>query len=376
MRKEAIGWVLAAWACTWVCHAQQNFPSPGIPAAQAQPAPSRDAGFQPPETVLPAPRTSPVASVSLGTHPLLTTARAHFAQAHAVTDLRVAGAAPFRLHAIFSAMGDAELANGGTYAEIWHSPVQWRREAICGQVHILETRDGDALYRKITGSAYAPRRIDDLLDALDRTLPKLDDSFLETDWQQGDVLYAGFSVLRLAHDYDATPLPSDARAYWIDPDGKVRAGYEANVTIEYADYADFNGKQVARHLYVKQNGKTIAGIWIDDLAAIASDTGTQFTIAGVTPYPMSDSAPYSGAYFVPPHPVHQVTPSDPPPGQGRVVIAVHLDRHGHIRSAKVQQGVNADLDAAALQAALEWEFSPALQKGRPVASDAVVQFTF
>jgi TonB family protein len=386
--------VLACFAATG-CVAQ-GFPS-GTDAAQSPPKPKQqDAGFPsaptatsttthapqqstdfvPPETVQPQARTEAVASVALGTNSLMATAHSRFAKAHALMDMRVAGATPFRMHAVFSAVGNEELTNGGTYSEVWTSPTQWRREATVGNVQVVEARDGDKFYRKIVGGDYVPRQMDDLLDELGRSLPALDDTFAEADWQQGIVMYGGSSVLRITQGFDTAPPGPEARAFWMEEDGKLRASYAEGVTIEYTDYEDWSSKQVARHVDLKENGVKVAGFWIDQLAAIPAETGTQFAIDGVAPIPLNEEAEYTGPYFVPPHPVRQVSPKDPPAGEGTIVIDVHLDHHGHVRSARMRQGLGPALDDAAMKAAMQWEFAPALRRGRPVASEAVVQFTF
>jgi len=55
-------------------------------------------------------------------------ARALFAQAHEVTDIRIDGAQPFRLRATFSFVGEHLEPFQGTYTEVWASRSDWRRE--------------------------------------------------------------------------------------------------------------------------------------------------------------------------------------------------------------------------------------------------------
>ena len=356
-----------------------TFALPETQSPNASRPDQKSANFAMPETLtpdeLPAKRGASEVSSS-GTNPLMDSARTRLIQVRNATDIRGKGAQPFRMHAVFSGMSDSELASGGTYAELWLSSTRWRREAIVGQVHVLEAREGDNLYRQIVGREYAPRMLDDLLDALAPMFPPLGvSSFNEADWQQGSVLYAGNSALRLSTGFGANGTSPDARAFWLNPDGVLIAAYRAGTVIEYADYDAWNGKQVARHLNVKIAGTKLAGIWVDQLDTAPADTATPFAIEGVTPIPVNDEG-YSGPYFVPPHPVRQVSPKDPPAGTGGITIAVSLDQHGHVRSAKVKQGINEALDAAAVKAAMQWEFAPALVKGRPTPSEATVEFTF
>jgi len=344
--------------------------SPGTPRAPEQPA-----GFQPPQPVAPlqSSRNSATA-VSLGANPLMASARSHFAAAIALSDFRRQDGTPFHLHAIFTAVNDPDLAQGGTVTEIWNSPTSWRREAIAGSTHLVETRDGARLYRQVVGASYAPRRLDDLLDALTRGMPSLDESFVETDWQQGSELRDGASLLRIANG-DPQRDPA-ARVYWFDVAGRLCASYETGLTITFTDFEAWkNGNQIARHLELTDANGRLGGIWIDKLDPAPAQS-MRFVLDGVSPIPLSDSAPYDGPYFVPPNPVYRPTPVNPPPGEGVITIQVHLDQHGHVRSAQVKHGINDALDAAALNTAWQWEFTPALLKGRPTPSNASVDFQF
>ncbi len=61
--------------------------------------------------------------------------------------------------------------------------------------------------------------------------------------------------------------------------------------------------------------------------------------------------------------------------EGTVVLELLIDAAGRVARARVVQSVPA-LDAAALEAAREWVFSPALKQGRPVATLATAPVSF
>ena len=414
--RAAATLALLVCLCSTLCHGWQAFQTPeqqpnnkprpeqkdsgfappeaSAPSANSKPA--QEAGFAPPEAAAPTsntrqqqqettfktpeaadqppPRTGANSS-SFGTNPLMGSARARLDEARNATDIRIAGGSPFRMHVVFSGLSAPELAAGGTYTELWVSPKQWRREAAVGNIQLVESRDGELLYRKVTGLAYVPRLLDDMLDGIVTALPGGDDTFIESEWQQGSVLYERTPTLRIASGFSGDTPSTNARAFWLS-DAKPVACYQHGFTVEYTDYEPWNGKQVSRHRDLKQGGVKVAGIWIDDLRDAAAQTSAQFALEGVTPYQLSDATTYTGPYFVPPQVVHQVAPKDAPAGSGTVVIAVHLDAHGHVRSASVKQGINPALDHYAEETAMEWEFSPALLKGRPSPSDATVQFAF
>ena len=62
---------------------------------------------------------------------------------------------------------------------------------------------------------------------------------------------------------------------------------------------------------------------------------------------------------------------------GKVVVHMLVGKDGHVLRAEVDEKLHAPLlDAAALEAALRWEFRPALVNGHPVAVWVTAQFAF
>jgi TonB family protein len=62
--------------------------------------------------------------------------------------------------------------------------------------------------------------------------------------------------------------------------------------------------------------------------------------------------------------------------RGEVVLLVRVSETGEPLEVRVTKHVREDVDAAAVAAAMQWRFEPALQKGRPVRTDALVRFSF
>jgi len=57
-------------------------------------------------------------------------------------------------------------------------------------------------------------------------------------------------------------------------------------------------------------------------------------------------------------------------------VDVVLDAYGHVVDAKIKQTAGEALDAAALKAAMQWEFSPTIIKGVAVPGSATIRFDF
>jgi protein TonB len=81
-----------------------------------------------------------------------------------------------------------------------------------------------------------------------------------------------------------------------------------------------------------------------------------------------------------PRPIKQVKPIYPQDAfvkkvEGTVLVEILIDSTGRVAQARVMQSIPA-LDAAALQAAYQWVFAPAMRRGRPVAIHANLPITF
>jgi hypothetical protein len=82
--------------------------------------------------------------------------------------------------------------------------------------------------------------------------------------------------------------------------------------------------------------------------------------------------------FVPPAPVHKVSPAIPSgPGQaeGSVDVKVYIDESGNVSRAQLLTK-KTELAGASLGAARQWQFTPARKHDKPVASEMVLHFRF
>jgi protein TonB len=61
--------------------------------------------------------------------------------------------------------------------------------------------------------------------------------------------------------------------------------------------------------------------------------------------------------------------------EGTVVIEIVIDEHGRVARTRIVRSV-PPLDAAAIDAVLQWTFVPAQKRGRPVATIAVAPVSF
>jgi TonB family protein len=62
--------------------------------------------------------------------------------------------------------------------------------------------------------------------------------------------------------------------------------------------------------------------------------------------------------------------------EGDVEVKVSVDRNGTIEGVSILKGSRDELNKAAVEAARQWQFSPAMDQGKPVRSEIVVPFSF
>jgi hypothetical protein len=93
-------------------------------------------------------------------------------------------------------------------------------------------------------------------------------------------------------------------------------------------------------------------------------------------------SPFTGSEaanaFVPPSPIHKVTPSVPPgltQEERSVDVKVYIDEAGNVSRAQVLTK-GSDLAGPSLSAARQWQFAPARRHDKAVPSEMVLHFRF
>ncbi len=263
-----------------------------------------------------------------------------------MSDLHSEGARPFHLHAT----------------------VQYADGSVGGSMSVAESQYGDVTYRKINGASFSPREVDGFLDELNGHFPKTDGSFFEGDWGQSAVQLDNENVARVARgQVDADNQPITGQAYWFDSRGLLLAAYVAPRTSTYSDFSNWYGKLIPRKTEVTEEGRQVLIVTIDQLEAPATVLADSiFVLEGAQPEKIG-SDDYQGPPIVQAVPIYKVKPIDPHVGHGTVILDLQLDEHGHVRTAQVRQSAGKVLDDAAVEAAMQWEFTPMRIRGRIVA---------
>ena len=300
----------------------------------------------------------------------------HIKKSRELSDPRTAGSPPFHLHADFQIVPN----QSGTYDERWLSPTKWRREIQVGSVTLLATQKGNEAYHKNMGTDATPKEVDYLIDLMYGHFPRLD-SFQEGDWGQSAVQLGGMDMVRVARgQVDAENRPITGQAYWFDASGFLRADFiQPRVTV-YSNFAAWNQKQIPRRAEVAEKGTRRIFVDIDKMEPVGDVSDALLVLAGVKPEilgaPGGEPNGDPSSDLVLPKPIRKVPPEHPAFGNGTVLVDVVLDAHGHVVDAKIKQSGGEALDAPALKAAMQWEFTPRVIKGVAVSGYATLRFDF
>ncbi len=294
-------------------------------------------------------------------------------KAQELSDLRAEGSMPFHLHANLQAGEGAT----GTYEETWLLANKWWRQAELAGVKVVESRGDGKFYRRVIGADFSPRQIDSFLDGMDGFLPGKEYAIYEADWGQSAVQMDGVDMARVARGKaDSNNQPISGSAYWFDSGGLLRAAYVEPRTITYRNFVAWNGKQIPRQLELVESGTRSVVASIDQIESPAEVADPKFVLEGVKPENIGDAGDYEGPARVPPQPIYRVKPENPTAEHGTVLVNVQLDTHGHVLSTFVRQSAGQALDDEAVRAAMRWEFTPLIIKGKRVHGTATLRFDF
>ena len=297
---------------------------------------------------------------------------AHINKSRALSDPRTDDSPPFHLHATFQITPD----QSGIYEETWLSPTKWRREIQLGPVTLLATQNHNEAYHKSKGADSTPKELDYLIDLMCGHFPRLD-SFQEGDWGQSAVQLGGMDMVRVARgQVDAENRPITGQAYWFDFAGYLRADFVQPRATIYSKFEVWNRKQVARRAEVSENGKRRMLVDIDKIEPAGNVSDSLLVLEGVKPEILGSPNDDKSSDLVLPKPIYRVSPEHSAVDHGTVLVDVVLDAHGHVVDAKIKQSAGEALDAAALKAAMQWEFTPMMIKGVAGPGYATLRFDF
>jgi TonB family protein len=146
--------------------------------------------------------------------------------------------------------------------------------------------------------------------------------------------------------------------------------------VDYSDFRDFAGKQVAMNGALVLSGSTVEAFVIHKIETIPTPPDPTFILAGAFTRPYHDPVMMT--------PVGVLKSEDPSFSDygrahrinGTVVLMVGIDDSGKPREAQITHSLEKSMDAQAVAAASKYVFSPAAQEGVAVPYIITMDITF
>lgn len=295
--------------------------------------------------------------------------------------LTLAGGAPFHLKAHIANTGAPKPEYSADVEEYWLSPEKWRRTVQAPGFSQTLIVNGDKISEKLTGDYY-PFWLHDLVTALFDPLPMADQLKLmqgqleipEDSAKSNSCLNMQFKV------GTASAQNSVASAFCFGGKGGllqavVTPGYKA----QFADYLPFKKKMVARTIKAEFAPDLTLSAKVTQLVELSNPDEKLFTIDAATPATeqmktiqvTEDSARALAVN----------TPAIVWPGvregktEGVMSVYVSVDRSGHVREVWPLVSNNLELNQAAREQLLRWQYKP-YNNGGPSQMEAVLTFAF
>jgi hypothetical protein len=302
---------------------------------------------------------------------------------HAVQEskLTLAGGAPFHLKAHIANTGAPKPEYSADVEEYWVSPEKWRRTVQSAGFSQTLIVNGDKVSEKLT-SDYYPFWLHDLVTALFDPLPMVDQlKLMQGQLEIPEDSAKSSSCMNMQFKVGtASAQNSVPSAFCFGGKGGllqavITPGYKA----QFADYLPFKKKMVARTIKAEFAPDFVLAAKVTQLAELSSPEENLFTIDAATPATeqmktiqvTEDSA----------RALALNTPAIvwPPVREGKTTgvmsVYVSVDRTGHVREVWPLVSNNLELNQAAREELLHWQYKPYNNVG-PSQMEAVLTFAF
>jgi outer membrane biosynthesis protein TonB len=302
---------------------------------------------------------------------------------HAVqqSKLTLAGGAPFHLKAHIANAGALKPEYSADVEEYWVSPEKWRRTVQSAGFFQTLIANGDKVSEKLTGDYY-PFWLHDLVTALFDPLPMVDQ--LKTMQGQLEIpedSAKSNSCVNMQFKVGIVPAQNNLSfAFCFGGKGGllqavITPGYKA----QFSDYQPFKKKMVARTIKAEFAPGLVLTTKLTELAELSSLDEKLLTIDTATPpteqmktIQVTEDSARALALNTP-------TMVWPAVREGKTVgvmsVYVSVDRSGQMREVWPLASNNPELNEAAREQLLHWQYKP-YNNGGPSQMEAVLTFAF
>jgi outer membrane biosynthesis protein TonB len=302
---------------------------------------------------------------------------------HAVqqSKLTLAGGTPFHLKAHITNAGTSKPEYSADVEEYWVSPEKWRRTVQSANFSQTLIANGDKVSEKLTGDYY-PFWLHDLVTALFDPLPMADQLKL----MQGQLEIPGDSAksnscVNMQVKVGIAPVQNNVgMAFCFGGRGGllqavITPGYKA----QFDSYLPFKKKMVARTIKAQFAPDLVLTAKITALAELPSPDEKLFTIDAATPateqmktIQVTEGSARALALNTPAIVWPTVREGKT---EGVMSVYVSVDRSGHVREVWPLVSNNLELNQAAREQLLRWQYKP-YNNGGPSQMEAALTFSF
>lgn len=302
---------------------------------------------------------------------------------HAVEEskLTLAGGVPFHLKAHITNTVAPKPEYSADVEEYWVSPEKWRRTVQAAGFSQTLIANGEKVSEKLTGDYY-PFWLHNLVTALFDPLPMVDQlKLMQGQLEIPEDSAKSSSCMNMQFKVGAAPAQNSVPAAFCfgGKGGLLQAVATPGYKAQFSDYLPFKKKMVARTIKAEFAPGLVIAVKVTELAELPNPDEKLFSIDGITP-----SADQMKTIQVTEGITRALALNTPPivwptvregKTEGVMSVYVSVDRSGHVREVWPLVSNNLELNEAARQQLLQWQYKP-YNNGGPSQMEAVLTFAF
>lgn len=305
------------------------------------------------------------------------------AAVHAVqqSKLDVAGGAGFYLKAQIAATGGARPEYAANVEEYWVAPDKWRRTVASAGFSQTLVVNGDKVSEKLTGDYY-PFWLHDLVTAIFDPLPMVDQlKRIHTPLEIPEDSAKSNSCLNMQSRVGVAPVQNNVAFVFCftGQKGLLQAVLTPAYRAQFADYQPFKDKLAARTITAAFAPGFAIAAKITQLIEFSPKDESLFVIE--VPTPAAEQMKTSQVGEDSARALAVKTPDIVWPAvregktSGLMSLYISNDRAGHVREVWPVASDNPELEKAAREQLLHWQYKP-YTNGGPSQMEAVLTFAF
>jgi outer membrane biosynthesis protein TonB len=295
--------------------------------------------------------------------------------------LTLAGGAPFHLKAHIANAGAAKPEYAADVEEFWVSPEKWRRTVQSAGFTQTLIVNGDKVSEKLTGDYY-PFWLHDLVTALFDPLPMADQlKAMQGQLEIPEDSAKSNSCLNMQIKVGTAPAQNNLGMAFCfgGKGGLLQAAITPGYKAQFDSYLPFKKKMVARTIKAEFEPGLVLTAKITQLVELASPEESLFAVD--VPTSATDQIKTIQVTEASSRALAVNTPAIVWPAvregktEGLISVYVSVDRSGHVREVWPLVSNNLELNQAAREQLLRWQYKP-YNNGGPSQMEAVLTFAF